>query len=325
MGIFTGNQKIRSFNELKYFKNATLTIQTFYNCTSLEEVDGGNLLQISGMNMFRGTSLRKATIRIKGNITSTFRDLSSTSLDLSGVNVSEVKTFLEAISYCPNLEEITLFKNCGTASDASLHSFIYSNPKLKKIDIRDFDTSLVTIFRDCFKLNTALEVIEGIGDLNVSNATNMQSLFQQTNIKHLDLHSWNTSNVTNMMYVFHACPNLEYVNISGWDTSSVTNQTGMFSGVSGFSLTKLTSLIIDSSFFNCVIRESNPLTTIDIVGATAWVNKTEITNMLNALPDLVNGGYTATSATIKLSAQTKNVINSNSLASIATSKGWTIA
>ena len=44
----------------------------------------------------------------------------------------------------------------------------------------------------------------------------------------LDLSDWNTSNVTDMSYMFYSCESLEELNISTWDTSSVTNMRSMF-------------------------------------------------------------------------------------------------
>lgn len=52
-----------------------------------------------------------------------------------------------------------------------------------------------------------------------------------------------TSNVTNMRYMFHGCDGLTSLNLSKWDTSKVTNMSEMF-----FNCSKLTSL--DVSSFN---------------------------------------------------------------------------
>ena len=46
----------------------------------------------------------------------------------------------------------------------------------------------------------------------------------------LDLSGWNTSNVTNMGYMFSGCTSLTSLDLSGWDTSKVTFSTSMFDG-----------------------------------------------------------------------------------------------
>jgi len=48
-------------------------------------------------------------------------------------------------------------------------------------------------------------------------------------LKSVDVFGWDTSNVTEMNFIFNNCMNLTYVDVSGWDTSKVTNMYGMFS------------------------------------------------------------------------------------------------
>ena len=48
------------------------------------------------------------------------------------------------------------------------------------------------------------------------------------NIKELNLATWNTSNVTNMNYMFSDCESLEALNISSFNTSKVVNMEFMF-------------------------------------------------------------------------------------------------
>ena len=53
-----------------------------------------------------------------------------------------------------------------------------------------------------------------------------------TNLKYLDLSNWDTSNVTNMSYMFYyqnsSETSLKNLNIGNWDTSNVTNMSYMF-------------------------------------------------------------------------------------------------
>ena len=59
-----------------------------------------------------------------------------------------------------------------------------------------------------------------------------------------DISKWNTSNVTNMSYMFNWCTSLSSLpDISKWNTSNVTNINGMFSGCKS-------SLNIPSKFKN---------------------------------------------------------------------------
>ena len=77
-----------------------------------------------------------------------------------------------------------------------------------------------------------------IADWDSSNVTNMYYMFYTTGVAantafSLDLSSWDTSNVTNMSYMFTAAgynaTTWSIGDLSGWDTSKVTEMSAMFS------------------------------------------------------------------------------------------------
>lgn len=74
-----------------------------------------------------------------------------------------------------------------------------------------------------------------IPELDVSSVTNMRSIMQQLkNITYLDLSSWDTSKVTNMMNAFNYSSKLvEIEGLENWDVSNVTVMDGMFQSCSG--------------------------------------------------------------------------------------------
>jgi surface protein len=74
--------------------------------------------------------------------------------------------------------------------------------------------------------------VDEIENLDTSNVTNMESMFEQANfdLDSLDLSSWDVSNVTNMENMFHRCLKIEYLDLSTWDTSKVINMKSMFDG-----------------------------------------------------------------------------------------------
>ena len=86
--------------------------------------------------------------------------------------------------------------------------------------------------------------IEGIGNLNTTDVTNMTSMFQNcSQLLSLDLSHFNTSNVVSMSVMFEACVNLSNLIVSHFDTENVLDMSGMFNGCHS-----LTSL--DVSSFN---------------------------------------------------------------------------
>ena len=73
-----------------------------------------------------------------------------------------------------------------------------------------------------------LNEITNIEKLDTSKTVDMTDMFYNTAIMHLDLSSFDTSNVTEMSGMFAHCRNLNYINLIGFDTSSVVNMAAMF-------------------------------------------------------------------------------------------------
>ena len=83
-----------------------------------------------------------------------------------------------------------------------------------------------------------LESITGINYLNTSEVTNMAWMFADcVKLTSIDLSNFNTSKVTNMSYMFRGCERLTSLDVSNFNTSKVTDMESMFGD-----LTALTSL-----------------------------------------------------------------------------------
>ena len=76
-----------------------------------------------------------------------------------------------------------------------------------------------------------LESITGLSYLNTSEVTNMAWMFGYCKkLTSLDLGSFNTTKVTDMDYMFNGCTILQIIYVgSGWRTSTVSSSTAMFS------------------------------------------------------------------------------------------------
>ncbi len=89
-----------------------------------------------------------------------------------------------------------------------------------------------------------LESITGMSYLNTSEVTNMNWMFMECcKLTSLDVSHFNTSKVTYMKKMFADCEKLTSLDLSSFNTANVTNMAGMFDGCSA-----LTSL--DVSHFN---------------------------------------------------------------------------
>ena len=85
-------------------------------------------------------------------------------------------------------------------------------------------TSTANWFDDC----TNLSAIQGIENLNTTNVTDMHFMFSDcSSLTSLDLSSLKLSKVTSLRMMFQGCSSLTNLNIEGWDTSSVTDMFGL--------------------------------------------------------------------------------------------------
>ena len=108
-------------------------------------------------------------------------------------------------------------------------------------------TSTYSWFKELIFLTT----ITGIENLNTSEVTNMSYMFHACHgLTSLDLSNFDTSKVTDMSCMFYECDELTSLNLRSFDTSKVTNMGLMFSecsslptlDLSSFNTSKVTSM-----------------------------------------------------------------------------------
>ena len=83
---------------------------------------------------------------------------------------------------------------------------------------------------DWFYMMQNLQTITGLSYLNTSEVTNMGWMFTRcSSLNSLDLSGFNTSRVTNMGDMFNSCTNLQTIYVgNGWSTGAVVGSTDMF-------------------------------------------------------------------------------------------------
>ena len=134
-----------------------------------------------------------------------------------------------------------------------------------------------------------------LSGLDTSNVTDMSWLFfGDTNLKSLDLSGFNTDNVTRMDLMFQDCRKMETLDISGFNTRNVTNMYSMFEkcwklkelDVSEFDTSKVVDMA--DMFAGC-----RSLTSLDVSG----FQTNQVTNMsrlffeCNSLTNLDVSGF----------------------------------
>ena len=197
-GMFTNCNKLIEL-DLSMFDTSNVTdmYNMFCECNSLEYLDVSNFNtnKVTNMEgMFQGC-------------------MSLTTLDVSTFDTSNVTNMT------------AMFSMAG--SDRTMDS---ATSKLITIDVSNFNTSKVTSMAGMFQYNKNLKEIKGLEDFDTSNVVNMNAMFSRLqSIKELNLCSFNTSNVTDMAYMFDYGYKLEHVyGGAGWNTSNVINSTGMW-------------------------------------------------------------------------------------------------
>ncbi|EOD5840787.1 BspA family leucine-rich repeat surface protein [Listeria monocytogenes] len=137
---------------------------------------------------------------------------------------------------------------------------LFYQSAVKKLDLRNLDTSNVTVMQSMFR-ESAMTSLD-LSNFDTSNVTNMMSMFERSSVTSLDLSNFNTSNVMGMVHMFYRSAATS-IDLSNFDTSNVTNMEAMFAenvatslDVSNFD----TSQVTDMSF----MFDSSAVTSLDL-------------------------------------------------------------
>ena len=187
-----------------------------------------------------------------------------TGLNLTNFNASSATDMSEMFQDCTGLTSITLtgftanttsgvnmaglFKNCSSlttltglsslnASKAtSLASMFQGCSSLTGLDLTNFNASSATDLSNMFQGCTSLASITLTGfTLNTTSGVNMAGMFKDCENLYcgngtLDLSSFDTTQATDMSYMFCACKQLRGINFgSNFHTANVTDMSYMFS------------------------------------------------------------------------------------------------
>lgn len=149
--------------------------------------------------------------------------------------------------------------------NASTCSFMFVDSNVHEIDLTEFDTTNVVNMDYMFLKadlgdrlslgSTTTTQINGadrnILTFNTEGVTSMSGMFKDCKVKHLDLSSLRTHNVTDFSDMFYNCDSLIDLNVDGFDTSNAEDFNGMFHGCH-----KLTQLNVKHFNVNSVLHMS---------------------------------------------------------------------
>ena len=197
---------------------------------------------------------------------------SLTSLDLSPLDTSNVTDMSYMLSGCSKLTSLDL-SPLDTSKVTNMSYMLYYCPSLISLDLSPLDTSNVTSMRGIFAHCSKLASLD-LSPLDTSNVTNMSSMLRGcSRISSFDLSPLDTSNVTDMSYMLSGCSKLTSLDLSSFDTSQVESMGGMFDGCSRLASLDLSSF--DTSnvtgmsrmFYGCSSLASLDVSSFDTSGA----------------------------------------------------------
>lgn len=128
--------------------------------------------------------------------------------------------------------------------NASTCSFMFVDINVPEIDLTEFDTTnvvdmdymfLEADLGDHFSLVSSTNAQANTPDRNIltfntEGVTSMSGMFKDCKVKHLDLSSLRTNNVTDFSDMFCSCNDLIDLNVDCFDTSKAKDFHGMFQG-----------------------------------------------------------------------------------------------
>ncbi len=167
----------------------------------------------------------------------------------------------------------------GTATEPFDDSFSWieylDDVSINKIVV-DISGDNIYSMRAWFRSAEAEEII--FQQVDTSNVTDMSYMFEDCkNLKSLDVKDFDTRRVVNMRWMFRGCENLTELDVSSFDTSSVTDMSSMFNecvNLTSIDVSRFdTSQVTDMS---CMFASCKKLTSIDVSN----FDTSNVTNML---------------------------------------------
>lgn len=126
-------------------------------------------------------------------------------------------------------------------------------------------------------------------DIDTSNVTNMKYMFYYcAKLTDLDISCFDTSNVTDMQYMFRNCESLTSLDVSNFDTSKVINMEWMFSYCKALTSLDLSNFDTSSvTNMSSMFHSSSNLASMDLSNFDTS-NVTDISHMFDTCSNLEN-------------------------------------
>ncbi len=186
--------------------------------------------------------------------------------NISGIanwDASHVTDMHGMFSGASGLTDALALRNWDTSNVTDMGSMFSNAISLMFIDVTNWNTSKVTSMVSMFQVgeswkgNGQLIEILGLGNLDVSNVTDMTCMFYGAGqLKSYDIAGWNVSKVESMNHMFCDNHKLRSLDLSSWDVSKVKTMYDMF----------------DDNFQLRTIGDVSHWNTSSLIDAGGWLN-----------------------------------------------------
>ena len=129
---------------------------------------------------------------------------------------------------CKNIININ-FKLFNTSNVNNMRYMFSGCENIKELDSSSFDTKNVKNMEGMFGEYSDISNFD-LSSFNIGGKTPKSKIYLKSckNLENLNLSSFDTKNVNNMMLMFGGCKELKELNLSSFNTKNVTNMLGMF-------------------------------------------------------------------------------------------------
>ena len=156
--------------------------------------------------------------------------------EISGTTPQTVKIYTDSDNFIPiqvsegnKWYSYVLPKNKELYTITENEELSYDGDIITKVIVKANISYSPTVLFDSFIPNSVVEA--SFKGSNTSNVTNISFMFYGcSGLTSLDLSGWNISNVYLMNGMFNNCSKLTSLNLSSFDTSNVTDMSDMFNG-----------------------------------------------------------------------------------------------
>lgn len=241
-GMFSGCSSLTEL-DLSTFdtRSVTKTAKMFYNCPKLTTIYITTLWDVTGVTTANSTQMFDGCSLLKGSNGTAYAQENNGG-GAYAVADGEAKGYLSYRPYVFLTDGTLTFINDGNrrqrtgvttfdlkaagaqpawTADAASISNVTIDPS--------FAFTRPTSTRSWFEGMSALKDIEGIGNLNTEEVTNMSAMFSGcTGLTQLDLMAFNTGKVTTMTSMFANCTGLTVLDLSAFNTGNVAYAYKMF-------------------------------------------------------------------------------------------------